>query len=143
MSRYPTSMAVMVALRLPAMAPGGLCENIQKTPPSGMFLDQVRRAIAEQAHRQEHLREPLRIDTIHKYFGTDAWHVICAEPQHSEMGGFLIAAEGDRLRHVALWGGVAVPEDEPPIFAWFIAKAPDAPRDLWRCVAHDLATREE
>jgi hypothetical protein len=136
-------MVFIVAQVIPTMAPGGLCANIQKTPPTGMFLDQVRRAIAEQAHQQEHLREPHHIDTIHKYFGKDAWHVIWAEPQGYEMGVFLIASEGDRLRHVALWGGVAVPEEESEIFEWFVAKAPDAPRDLLRCVAHSLSTREE
>jgi len=56
---------------------------------------------------------------------------------------FVIAAEGDRLRYVALWGGVAFPEDEAQIFAWLVSKAPEAPQDLWRCVAHYLATREE
>jgi len=136
-------MGLLVALVIPAMAFGGPCANIEKTPPLGMFLDQVRRAIAEQAHRQEHLHEPLRLDTIHQYFGTDAWPVIWAEPQDSEMGVFLLAAEGDRLRHVALWGGVAVPEDEPRIFEWLVSKAPNAPRDLLCCVAHSLATREE
>jgi hypothetical protein len=40
-------------------------------------------------------------------------------------------------------GGVASPEDEAQIFEWFVSKAPEAPRDLWRCVAHYLATREE
>jgi hypothetical protein len=68
------------------MALGGLRANIQKTPPPGMFLAQVRRAIAERARRQEHLREPLRSVTIHKYFGKDAWHVIWAEPHDSEIG---------------------------------------------------------
>ncbi len=100
-------MALLVALVIPAMALGGLCAKIQKTPPTGMFLEQVRHTIAEQAHQQEHLHEPLRIDTIHKYFGKDAWHVIWAEPQDYEMGVFVIASEGDRLRHVTLWGGAA------------------------------------
>jgi hypothetical protein len=108
-----------------------------------MCLAQVRRTVAEQAHRQEHLREPLRIDTIHKDLGQQAWPVIWAEPQDSEMAVFLRASEDDRLRDVALWGGVAVPEDEPEIFAWLVSKAPDAPRDLWRCVANALATHEE
>ena len=143
MGRYPQFMVFIVAQVIPAIAFGGPCANIQNTPPPGMFLDQVRRAIAEQSHQQEHLREPLRIDTIHKYFGTDAWHAIWAEPQDSEVGVFVIASEDYKLRHVALWGGVAVPEDEPQIFERLVAKAPDAPRDLLRCVAHALATREE
>jgi hypothetical protein len=88
--------------------------------------EQVRRVIATQAHRQEHLREPLQIDKIHKYLGKDAWHVIWAEPQDSETGVFLIAAEDDQLRYVALWGGVAFPEDEARIFDWFVSKAPGA-----------------
>jgi hypothetical protein len=115
--RYPQFMVFIVVLVIPDITLGGLCANIQKTPPVGIFLAQVRRAIAEQAHRQDHLREPLRIDTIHKYFGTDARHVIWAEPQGYEMGVFVIASEGARLRHVALWGGVAFPEEEAQIFA--------------------------
>jgi hypothetical protein len=143
MSGHPPFMAFLVALVVPTMAFGGLCANLQKTPPPGMFLEQIRRTVAEQAHRQDQLREPLRIDTIHKYLGTDTWHVIWAEPHDAEIGVFLIASEGDRVRYVALWGGVAVPEDEPQIFEWFVAKAPDAPRGLLRCVSHYLATREE
>jgi hypothetical protein len=38
---------------------------------------------------------------------------------------------------------MAFPEEEPPIFEWFVSKAPDAPRGLLGCVAHYLAMREE
>src|SRR5919108_1223261 len=112
MSHYLRSIALAGTLVMPAIALGGLCANVNKTPPVGMLLERVRRVIATQAHRQENLREPLHIDKIHKYFGKDSWHVIWAKPRHYEMGVFLIASEDDRLRHVALWGGVAFPEEE-------------------------------
>jgi hypothetical protein len=103
------AIAVLDTLVISEMARGGLCANVTKTPPAGMFLEPVRRVIATQAHRQEHLHEPLYIDKIHKYFGQDAWHVIWAEPQHYEIGVFVLAAEEDRLQHVALWGGSRLP----------------------------------
>jgi len=133
----------MIGCVLIACSTATLCTGIDQEIPDRSLSTEIINAIKTQAAQKENLDQPIVITKVDKYMGKDNWHIVWATPENMDPGVFLLQAVANNLEYVAVWGGVAFPEEEPEVLKWFTTQAPTAPIPLLKCVAHFISTGKE
>ena len=123
------------AEKAPASA---LCMGIDQQLPDKNLYDTIIHALYQQMPKKEKIAEPIVITKIDKHMAKDNWHVVWASPVNMERGIFLLRGDAKNIEYVAVWGGVAFPEEESSVLQWFKDQAPTAPISLLKCVAHEI-----